>query len=323
MAAAKQERLINLTICLLSARRYITKDEIRKSVTNYADLDHANFDRMFERDKADLRERGIPIDTGYNDAGFNDEPGYRIPRAEFELPAVELTSGESTAVAIAAQLWQQQTLDDANRLALVKLRAIGADPDPDRASALGLAAGALTPSIPDEIFAVFFRACGLRQQVRFSYRDQQRTLEPWAITMRQNAWYVTGLDVDKQLQRSYRLNRVGANATLLGKPGAFERPEHINARDIAQSLEPQGATMSATLAIRDDAAPQLRRRGTLCEKPAPWPDYALYEIDLVEAAAVGDIAAAGDDVIVVEPEQLRDAVISHLRQVVGMEQSHA
>ena len=39
------------------------------------------FRRMFERDKDELRELGIPLETG----GENND-GYRIPRRVYELP---------------------------------------------------------------------------------------------------------------------------------------------------------------------------------------------------------------------------------------------
>ena len=56
---------MNLVIALLSTRGYITAERIRTSVAGYADSpsDEA-FSRMFERDKNELRDLGIPLETG-------------------------------------------------------------------------------------------------------------------------------------------------------------------------------------------------------------------------------------------------------------------
>ena len=65
VATSKIERLMNLVIALLSTRGYLSAERIRASVAGYADCptDEA-FSRMFERDKAELRDLGIPLETG-------------------------------------------------------------------------------------------------------------------------------------------------------------------------------------------------------------------------------------------------------------------
>src|SRR6202012_1121381 len=68
MSAKRTERLLNLTICLLATRRFLTKDQIREAVPDYARCatDEA-FERMFERDKDELRDLGIALATGAQD----------------------------------------------------------------------------------------------------------------------------------------------------------------------------------------------------------------------------------------------------------------
>ena len=77
MVDKKAERLINLTIALLAANRYLKKSEIFKSVEGYSGTADS-MDRMFERDKNELRSLGIDISVGDIDPLFDDEPGYRI-----------------------------------------------------------------------------------------------------------------------------------------------------------------------------------------------------------------------------------------------------
>ena len=106
MSARKSERLVNLLIALLSTRRYLTKRELRETVEGYrASKSDAAFERQFERDKEELRNIGVSIETGSNDLFFEDEEGYRINRAEFELPPLTFTPEELSALGLAGQVW--------------------------------------------------------------------------------------------------------------------------------------------------------------------------------------------------------------------------
>ena len=77
VATAKAERLLNLVIALLNAPTFRTAAWIRQKVAGYADAPTEEaFLRTFERDKKELRELGIPLQTPPNGAD-----GYRIPRS--------------------------------------------------------------------------------------------------------------------------------------------------------------------------------------------------------------------------------------------------
>ena len=104
---------MNLVICLLVARTYVPKSRIRQVVGGYGDQSDEAFERMFERDKDELRALGIPIETGSHESLFDDEPGYRIRRSEFELPPLSLEPDEAAVVGLAARVWQQAGLASA------------------------------------------------------------------------------------------------------------------------------------------------------------------------------------------------------------------
>ena len=125
MSAAKSERLLNLVILLLVARNYTTKEQIRQLMEPYRGSSDEAFDRMFERDKDDLRALGIPLETGYVDKFFEDEPGYRIKRDAFELPAIDFAPDEVAVVGLAARVWRHAGLAAATSDALVKLTPRG------------------------------------------------------------------------------------------------------------------------------------------------------------------------------------------------------
>ena len=98
MSRKKLERQLNLAMCLMATTRYLSVDEIADLVPGYVrdgtpDGETA-FRRMFERDKAELRELGIPVETG-GVTGWDDEVGYRIQRRDYALPDLHLTPGRS------------------------------------------------------------------------------------------------------------------------------------------------------------------------------------------------------------------------------------
>src|SRR5689334_5165579 len=102
MAARRAERLVNLVICLLSTRQFLTAERIRDAVPGYDGPDGTTagdeaFKRMFERDKAELRDLGIPLETGRN-SSFDTDEGYRIRRGDYELPEIEFDAAEAAAV---------------------------------------------------------------------------------------------------------------------------------------------------------------------------------------------------------------------------------
>ncbi|NBH10545.1 WYL domain-containing protein, partial [Amycolatopsis sp. SID8362] len=129
MSTARAERLVNLVLALLSTRQYLTAERIRGIVPGYADAasDDAFF-RTFERDKTELRELGIPLETGRNSA-FDAIEGYRIARRDYELGEIDLAPDEAAAVALASRLWDSPELTGQAQGALVKLRAAGLEVD--------------------------------------------------------------------------------------------------------------------------------------------------------------------------------------------------
>ncbi|MER6798762.1 helix-turn-helix transcriptional regulator, partial [Amycolatopsis mediterranei] len=129
MSTARAERLVNLVLALLSTRQYLTAEKIRGIVPGYGDAasDEAYF-RMFERDKTELRELGIPLETGRNSA-FDAIEGYRIARRDYELGEIDLAPDEAAAVALASRLWDSPELTGQAQGALVKLRAAGLEVD--------------------------------------------------------------------------------------------------------------------------------------------------------------------------------------------------
>ena len=231
MAARRAERLVNLVICLLSTRQFLTAERIRDAVPGYEAADGSRatdeaFKRMFERDKAELRELGIPLETGRN-SHFDAEDGYRITRGDYELPPIEFDAAEAAAVGLAARLWQSATLGEPARSALIKLRAAGTDVQADAPPGALPDLDTSDPSLPALLDAARTAPVRCASTTSRPARDepQTRTLEPWGVLSWRGRWYVAGLDRDRGEPRSFRLSRiVGRGRRPSARRGAFERP---------------------------------------------------------------------------------------------------
>jgi proteasome accessory factor B len=205
------ERLLNLVAALLAAERLLGREEIRERVPGYAD-DDASFRRAFERDKETLRTMGIPIvveafDPGDPSAG----EGYRIPKDQYYLPDPELAPDELAALHLAATAVRLEGVEGGE--AIWKL---GGAP-----GAGGVEQIAALPG--SEHLSAAFAAVAERRTLRFTYRGEQRTVDPWRLAYRNGHWYLAGRDHDRDAERSFRLDRLGS-APEAGPPAAFDRP---------------------------------------------------------------------------------------------------
>src|SRR5918997_984920 len=267
MTTRKTERILNLTICLLVADRYLTKERIREAVEGYHDLSDGAFERTFERDKDELRALGVPIEVGSFDAFFDDEQGYRIRRQDFELPAIDLDVEEASVVGVAARVWQHASMAESTMSALAKLRAAGIEPDPSQLAALEPSVQTTEPA-----FAPLWSAVLDRARVRFTYRDgDQRTLEPWGLTASKGRWYVVGWDTDRGATRMFKLSRMADLPRRVSRAGAYAVPAELDLRALARTLAPPDPHETALLAIRTGRAQALARRGEPATSEAARP----------------------------------------------------
>ncbi len=315
MSSARAERLVNLVLCLLSTRQYLPAEGIRRIVPGYADVasDEAFF-RMFERDKSELRDLGVPLETGRS-PGLEAGEGYRIARRDYELPDIDLEPDEAAAVALAARLWDSPGLAGAARGALLKLRAAGVEVD-DHPTGVEPRVRAAEPAIAPLISAV-----QAGRAVTFAHRRHpaedplQRTVEPWGVVSWRGRWYVAGHDRDRDATRCFRVSRIVGDVRPVGPTGSVQRPEGTDLlKIVAGSAEPPAGTYRARLWLADGRAQGLRRQATVLGRLRPDDldgDLVQAELPALDVAARW-IAGHGPDVVVIEPAVLADAVRSRL-----------
>ncbi|MEV5829689.1 WYL domain-containing protein [Spirillospora sp. NPDC052242] len=319
MSRRKTERLLNLVVCLLATRRYLTAEQIRRAVPGYPDSDEA-FKRMFERDKEELRELGVPLEVGSDlQGGGGEEIGYRIPPQDYELPDVHLTPDEAAVLGLAARVWQRASLAEAASGALLKLRAAGVETDASAAVGIEPRVDTGEPAFP-----ALWEAVRDRRPVAFDYRAIGRTsvtrrhLEPWGVVSRRGRWYVVGFDRDREEERVFRLSRIDGEVAADGPAGSVTVPDGVDVRRIAFDRgEPVTEPRPATVRLRAGAA-QGPRRWARDVRPAgdgAWDEAVLTFRDVERFAPY--LARFADDLVVLDPPDLREAVIQQLKSALA------
>jgi proteasome accessory factor B len=322
------ERLLNLVIALVNTNAAMTKQQVRSAVAGYSDAPSDDaFERMFERDKDMLRALGIPVVT-VGTGGHTDELGYRIDQDAYALPSIDLTPAELGVLSLAAQFWQDKTLQtDINR-AMVKLRAAGAG-DPSADALAGLA-----PSVRavGDAYGPLMEAIEARRAVSFSYRAaydgvvRTRHVEPWRIAARDGGWYLMCFDRDRQAPRVFRVSRIESRVKVVGPAGAYDIPEFETDAMLGKA---HGEVRQAVVAVRPERAGALRARA----KAVPDGERQVYAERLAEAGAwagdpagwdilevpyqsltgmASEAAGYGAALVVLEPEPVREETLRRL-----------
>ncbi|SEE07811.1 helix-turn-helix transcriptional regulator [Ruania alba] len=301
------ERLLDLVIALSHTRHRMTKGDIRRQVNGYADAaSDESFDRMFERDKDQLRELGIPIVT-LTDSAHADDVGYRIDMAEYRLPPVDFTAAEVGVLSLAAQVWQDSAFAADSRRGLTKLRAVSDLSDPAEHTGL-----ALRVRGPDAAFPDLLEAITDRIGVQFTYRAANtgttgdRSVQPWRLVAKDRGWYLIGFDNDRQAQRSFRLSRIIGRVHRVGRPGEVQIPQQVAPHPVH--------TTEVVLALVPERASAVRARSEPAEHPAAVADRDVVRLEVTDTGRFAEeLAGYGENVLVLEPAELRQAVIQRLR----------
>jgi proteasome accessory factor B len=306
----KIERLINLTIALLATKRYLTKSEIFKTVEGYEGSAETK-ERMFERDKDDLRSLGIEIEVGSFDPLFNDEAGYRIKQESYRLDLGQITPVEVSLLSLAAEAWQEASFGDVAQKALLKLRSIGIPGDE-----------LMMPSTVNKLsdggqdIALISKAISLHQIMNFDYLDTEmsansRSIVPISLSTRSGFWYLAGVDQDVEEIRTFRLDRIVGDITVTVGPSDFEVPPGFNSKEAVSSISPQGL---AIIDVRRGKGSALRALATSVQSLGEWDQLKIPIFNLDSLSSL--VLWHGLDAMVKEPVALQNVVIDHLEALV-------
>ena len=306
----KIERLINLTIALLATKRYLTKSEIFRSVEGYEGSPETK-ERMFERDKDDLRSLGIEIEVGSYDPLFNDEAGYRIKQEKYQLDLGQITPTEISLLSLAAQAWQGASFDEAAQKALLKLNSIGVPSD-----SLTLPGASNKLSDGGRDFPLIAKAIADQQLLTFTYIDSQlfqnvRKIVPIGLSSRAGFWYLSGVDQEIQEIRTFRVDRIEGEIAASKGPRDFETPQNFDPKGVFEGGSP---TSFASIDARKGKGTSLRALATSTESLGEWDRLRVPIYNLHTLASM--VLWHGNDVFVQQPQELREILIGQLDSLV-------
>lgn len=314
MSSEKTERLVNLTMALLATRRYMTKAEIFRRVEGYSGSQETQ-ERMFERDKDDLRAMGIEIEVGGLDPLFEDEAGYRIKPEKFQFPVSNFSPRELGLISTALSLWSAELVGENSELAR-KFESIGVE----RELPSDLATFRFT-KIAEENLLSLATALAQRSRVSFDYQkpvsssSEPRSVNPLGLGAWRGDWYLVGEDLNRGDVRAFKLQRITGSISIDKNSNSYEIPEDFDIRDYL--IMYSANTYVTKLRLRKGAANALRDRASEVSSIDEEWDTAVVAFSNSSEAST-EILWHGADVIVEEPSDLSNEIQTSLLEVIAL-----
>ena len=310
-----EERLFSLVLALLATEAGLTKSEILSTVQGYrqrysASGDNANLERQFERDKDDIRDLGVPLETidSPGQVGNNQNLRYRIPRGDYELPAdISFSPEETTLLNLAAMVWREGSISGESRRAILKLRSLGVVTDEPvigyapRLRVRDIAFEPLTAALDKHVIVRFGYLKPGEQEARI------RTVAPIALIQREGRWMLHAQDQDAGGTRNFLLRRIVTPVTTTNtKYPAFP----ASATEAAKAeLDSIWDSRTATIEVEPDSDAATR----LSKRPDTSVDGTALTLHYSDADLLADeLAGYGPEVLVLTPPTLRTAVRDRL-----------
>lgn len=302
MSSQKTERLINLTLALLASKRYLSKAEILRNIPGYEGSPETK-ERMFERDKDDLRSLGIQIDVNNSDPLFEDEQGYLIKSESFQFAENEFTKEELLLLTMAANLWHDSAVEIDSQNALLKIQSLSGPVENDMTT---------TPTLRItedwQLLVSIFTAVQNKQILEFSYRGKKRQVNPYGLYSSNGFWYLIAFEIN--VIKSFKLVRIEGEVDLIGEKDAFEKPDNFNVGNFLKEKS-NLVSLVSKLQVRKGAALSLRNKFTVKDLDSEWD---LMDIPYTnEQELLEMVLWHGTDLKLIEPAALRQLLVANLK----------
>ena len=298
MADKKASRLINLTMALLATKRYLKKSEIFRLVEGY-EGSAESMDRMFERDKNELRGLGIEISVGDLDPLFEDEPGYKILQSDYAFQLGVLNQRELALLASAAKIWNDAVIGKDAQSSLRKIEGVSEFFD-EYDVPLNL-----EYEIPGSELQNLEMAIKKSQKIELTYNGKTRQIEPHRLVIWRGFWYLIGREKDSNEFKIFKLSRISGGVTLLEEKFSIDPNIEIS------KLLPSEDNYEVVLKIPIGLAQVLRSKG---DSFGSFGEYDLYKIHFpTKDSAIGQILKYGANCQVDSPLDLRNEIVDILK----------
>jgi len=311
MSSAKTERLVNLTMALLATSRYMQKSEIFRKVAGYSGTQETR-ERMFERDKDDLRALGIEIEVASADPLFEDEPGYRIKPETYQMPIKTFTPTEIGILSTALGLWLDSSLEN---IALGAARRVNSTALLDPALEIN---SLRTLNFSAEGLLDITKALANRSEIAFSYhkagaaKSDNRRVNPLGLSAWKGEWYLVGEDLDRSDIRTFNFSRISSKIEISKKRDMYEIPSDFNIKDYLIMHNAEGIEIRAK--VKKAQAEALRAKALKIKILDEEWDEISYQSES-NSAALKEALWYCDSLIIENPEELRSLVVASLRKL--------
>jgi proteasome accessory factor B len=266
-------------------------------------------ERMFERDKDELRNMGIEIEVGQIDPLFEDEVGYLIKSSDIQIQPTDFSKEELMLMTMAANTWKESVFSDVSNNALMKLASID--------SQITLNKVAISTFNEDGItllqFEKIIEAIKDRKFLSFLYNDKDRLIAPYALKFLNGFWYLIGQDQGLQI-KVFKIIRIQSEIKSISNKPSFDIPSDFNVDEFLKK-ENKEKKKVATLLIRENRVMALRNKGKVSPAPNGWEKLEIPFDDLNQLTT--EILWYADDVVVESPRELRDQVIQSLQELIN------
>jgi proteasome accessory factor B len=207
VAISKAERLLNLFFVLLNTKRPISRNDIRQKVSGYENCESdSSFERMFERDKDELRSTGIKIETLSMDALFDDELGYRIDQNIFITKVIDWSRDERIMLNLASAIWKNTEFENLAKIASIKTGNVTSeisDSDSETINDLNMLN-----------YRIILQSLQNKSALEFQYvalddsKPRNRKVLAKRLYRLEKYWYIEAIDIAAQLIKNYQINRI-------------------------------------------------------------------------------------------------------------------
>lgn len=332
---SKTERLLNLISLMLRSRTPVPFADIAGSVVGYNDgarLD--SIEKRFDRDKAELRNMGIPID--YVDTGLAETSGYVIPRDKFFLKPLQIDHADALLLTIAGRSGGVSASSPLMRSAFESaIRKLSVDM-PEVNQALTETPSVLQISSGHEkagrVLRTFCAAVYSRRSVRFRYEGRldeapkARAIDPYGLGISRGEWYAVGRCQERDAIRMFKLARIVGDVSPIGPsdssnefkiPVGFRMDDHLHREPWAFG---EGDPVTVRVRLPREVALQMSHQSGLEFKTVSDDDgFSLVEFPAKSPARmINWIISLGPDARLLGPDSLIEDLKNRLDQLASL-----
>jgi predicted DNA-binding transcriptional regulator YafY len=175
--------------------------------------------------------------------------------------------------------------------------------------------------VQSDVLPVLASAAQSRNTIEFSYRGENRSLDPYGVLGRGGYWYVVGHDNVRQAVRSFRVDRIDGKVKVLDT--TFERPADFDVQAAvatdAQMLGEGESSELARVVIGSRLAPSvLREFGSQAVVETRDNGDVVVEVPCGNRSAFRSwVLGLVDEAEVLSPPEARADIIGWLTSMAG------